>query len=51
MSLGELYAKQGLVAEAKQTFAFVYDEYVKRNKLREAGEVLRRHGRGRPRAT
>ncbi len=42
VSLGELYQKQGLVAEARQTFAFVYDEYVKRNKLREAGEVLRR---------
>jgi tetratricopeptide (TPR) repeat protein len=42
VSLGDLYQKQGLVAEARQTFAFVYDEYVKRNKLREAGEVLRR---------
>ncbi len=42
VSLGELYAKQGLVAEAKQTYALVYDEYVKRNKLRDAGEVLRR---------
>jgi tetratricopeptide (TPR) repeat protein len=42
MSLGDLYARQGLPAEAKQTFGFVYDEYVKRNKLREAGEVLRR---------
>jgi pilus assembly protein FimV len=42
ISLGELYAKQGLVAEAKQTYAYVYDEYVKRNKLRDAGEVLRR---------
>ena len=42
MSLGELYQKQGLVAEARQTFACVYEEYVKRNKLRDAGEVLRR---------
>ena len=42
VSLGELYQKQGLVAEARQTLAYVYDEYVKRNKLREAGEVLRR---------
>ena len=41
-SLGELYQKQGLGAEARQTFAEVYEEYVKRNKLREAGEVLRR---------
>ena len=42
MSLGDLYARQGLPAEAKQTFGFVYEEYKKRNKLREAGEVLRR---------
>ncbi len=42
VSLGELYQKQGLVAEARQTFAYAYDEYVKRNKLRDAGEVLRR---------
>ena len=42
MSLGDLYARQGLVAEAKQTFGFVIDECVKRNKLREAGETLRR---------
>jgi len=42
VALGELYQKQGLVAEARQTFGYVYDEFVKRNKLREAGEVLRR---------
>ncbi|HXY38063.1 MAG TPA: tetratricopeptide repeat protein, partial [Vicinamibacteria bacterium] len=42
VALGELYQKQGLVAEARQTFGYVYDEYVKRNKLRDAGEVLRR---------
>jgi tetratricopeptide (TPR) repeat protein len=42
VSLGDLYARQGLVAEAKQTFGLVYDEFVKRNKLRDAGEVLRR---------
>ena len=42
MSLGDLYARQGLPAEAKQTFAFVFEEYKKRNKMREAGEVLQR---------
>jgi len=42
VSLGELYARQGLVAEAKQTFSAVFDEYIKRNKIREAGEVLRK---------
>ena len=41
-SLGELYARQGLVAEAKQTFTDLFDEFVKRNNKREAGEVLRK---------
>jgi tetratricopeptide (TPR) repeat protein len=40
--LGELYARQGLVAEAKQTLNVVVDEYIKRSKKREAGEVLRK---------
>jgi tetratricopeptide (TPR) repeat protein len=40
--LGELYARQGLVAEAKQTLNLVVDEYIKRAKKREAGEVLRK---------
>jgi len=39
--LGNLYARQGLVAEAKQTLNLVVDEYIKRSKKREAGEVLR----------
>ncbi len=42
VKLGDLYARQGLVAEAKQTLSAVFDEYVKRSKMREAGEVLRR---------
>jgi tetratricopeptide (TPR) repeat protein len=40
--LGDLYARQGLVAEARQTLSQVYDEYVKKNRMREAEEVLRR---------
>jgi tetratricopeptide (TPR) repeat protein len=36
-SLGDLYARQGLVAEAKQTYGAVIDEHVKRNRIREAG--------------
>ena len=39
--LGELYARQGLVAEAKQTLGLVIDEYIKRNRIRDAGDVLR----------
>jgi tetratricopeptide (TPR) repeat protein len=42
VALGDLYARQGLVAEAKQTLNIVVDEYIKRNKKHEAGEVLRR---------
>jgi tetratricopeptide (TPR) repeat protein len=42
VALGDLYARQGLVAEAKQTLNVVVDEYIKRSKKREAGEVLRR---------
>jgi pilus assembly protein FimV len=42
VSLGDLQAKQGLVAEAKQTYGQAFDEYVKRNKLRDAGDMLRR---------
>ncbi len=40
--LGDLYARQGLMAEAKQTLNLVVDEYIKRSKKRDAGEVLRR---------
>jgi tetratricopeptide (TPR) repeat protein len=42
IKLGDLYAKQGLAAEAKQTYNEVFDEYVKRNRIREAGDVLQR---------
>ena len=38
--LGNLYARQGLVAEAKQTLGLVIDEYIKRNRIRDAGDVL-----------
>jgi tetratricopeptide (TPR) repeat protein len=42
VALGDLYARQGLAAEAKQTLGLVIDEYIKRNRVREAGDVLRR---------
>jgi len=42
LNLADLYAKQGLLVEAKGQFQIVIDEYVKRNKIREAGEALRR---------
>jgi tetratricopeptide (TPR) repeat protein len=41
-NLAELYAKQGLMTEAKSHFQMVVDEYVKRGKTREAGDVLKK---------
>ena len=42
VALGDLYARQGLVAEAKQTFSIIVDEYARRNQTREAEEVRNR---------
>ena len=41
-NLAELYAKQGLMTEAKSHFQMVVDEYVKRGKNREADDVLKK---------
>ena len=41
-NLGDLYARQGLAGDAKQAYSEVIDEHVKRNRKREAGDVLRR---------
>ncbi len=42
LQLGDLYAKQGLTAEAKSMLGVAIDECLKRGKLRDAGEALRR---------
>jgi len=42
LNLGDLYAKQGLAAEAKAMLGVAIDEYLKRGKVREAGDVLKR---------
>jgi tetratricopeptide (TPR) repeat protein len=42
LHLADLYAKQGLMMEAKSQYQIVVDEYVKRGKSREAGDVLRK---------
>ena len=42
LHLADLYAKQGLMMEAKSQYQIVVDEYVKRGKTREAGDVLRK---------
>ncbi|MCM2255383.1 MAG: tetratricopeptide repeat protein [Vicinamibacteria bacterium] len=42
VNLGELYAKQGLMMEAKGQYQVVVDEYVKRGRSRDAADVLRK---------
>ena len=42
LNLAELYGKQGLMMEAKSQYQYVVDEYIKRNKMREAGDVLKK---------
>jgi tetratricopeptide (TPR) repeat protein len=42
LNLAELYGKQGLMMEAKSQYQYVVDEYIKRGKTRDAGEVLKK---------
>lgn len=42
LQLGALYVKQGLMVEAKAHYLFVAEEQVKKNRIREAIDVLRR---------
>jgi tetratricopeptide (TPR) repeat protein len=42
LSLADLYAKQGLMMEAKSQYQIVVDEYLKRGKSKDAGDVLRK---------
>ncbi|HVR70142.1 MAG TPA: tetratricopeptide repeat protein, partial [Vicinamibacteria bacterium] len=42
LQLAELYAKQGLMMEAKSQYQIVVDEHIKRGKNREAGDVLKK---------
>ena len=42
LNLAELYSKQGLMMEAKGQFQIVVDEYIKRGKMRDAGDVLKK---------
>lgn len=42
LKLAELYAKQGLMMEAKSQYQIVVDEYLKRGRGKEAGDVLRK---------
>ena len=42
LNLAELYGKQGLMMEAKSQYQYVVDEYIKRGKMREAGDVLKK---------
>jgi pilus assembly protein FimV len=42
VNLAELYAKQGLMMEAKGQYQIVVEEYIKRGKMRDAGEMLKK---------
>jgi pilus assembly protein FimV len=42
LNLADLYAKQGLMMEAKSQYQIVVDEYIKRGRARDAGDVLRK---------
>jgi len=42
LNLAGLYAKQGLMMEAKSQYQIVVDEYIKRGKIRDAGDVLKK---------
>ena len=42
VNLAELYGKQGLLMEAKSQYQYVVDEYLKRGKNRDAGDVLKK---------
>lgn len=42
LNLADLYAKQGLMMEAKGQYQVVVDEYIKRGKMRDAGDVLKK---------
>jgi tetratricopeptide (TPR) repeat protein len=41
-NLADLYAKQGLMVEAKGQYQIVVDEYIKRGRVREAGDALKK---------
>jgi len=41
-NLADLYAKQGLMVEAKSQYQFVVDEYKRRGRIREAGDALKK---------
>jgi pilus assembly protein FimV len=42
LNLAELYARQGLMMEAKSQYQIIVDEFIKRGKLHDAGEILRK---------
>jgi len=42
LNLADLFMKQGLMMEAKGQYQIVVDEYIKRGRIREAGDALKR---------
>ena len=42
LNLADLYAKQGLMVDAKAQYESVFNEYIKRGRIREAGDALKK---------
>ena len=42
LNLADLYTKQGLMVDAKAMYQAVVDEYIKRGRVREAGDALKK---------
>lgn len=42
LNLADLYTKQGLMVDAKAQYEWVFNEYIKRGRVREAGDALKK---------
>ncbi|MFI5007209.1 MAG: tetratricopeptide repeat protein [Solirubrobacterales bacterium] len=42
LNLADLYSKQGLMVDAKAQYEWVFNEYIKRGRVRDAGDALRK---------
>ena len=45
LNLADLYSKQGLMVDAKAQYEWVFNEYIKRGRVKDAGDALRKLGR------
>jgi tetratricopeptide (TPR) repeat protein len=42
LNLADLYSKQGLLVDAKAQYEWVFNEYIKRGRVKDAGDALRK---------